>query len=97
MSSVPSRNKSTPAELWRAELHGYVVLDHGEKPDEVRRLTQVAEAYRASCAARDHPYVVAILGPRKAEVVLDMATCSWDLCGSRVDDDDDDEVLPSRT
>lgn len=80
MSSVPSRNMTTPAELRLAQLHGYIVLDHADRPDEARPLAEVAESYRASCAAKDRPYVTANLGPRKAEVVLDMAPCSWELC-----------------
>ncbi len=84
MSSVPSRNMTTPAELRLAQLHGYIVLDHADRPDKARPLAEVAESYRASCAAKDHPYVAANLGPRKAEVVLDMAPCSWVLCGACV-------------
>ena len=84
MSSVPSRNMSAPAELKLAERHGYIVLDHAERPDEAHQLTQVAESYYAWCAANDRPYVAAILGPRKAEVTLDMASCSWVLCGACV-------------
>ncbi len=51
MSSVPSRNISTPAELRLAQRHGYIVLGHADRPDEARPLAEVAESYRASCAA----------------------------------------------
>jgi len=84
MRSIPSRNVSTPAELRLAPLHGSIVLDHADRPEEARPLAEVAESYRASCAAKDHPFVAAILCPRKAEVALDMATCSWVLCGACV-------------
>ncbi len=84
MSSVRFRNMTTPAELRLAERHGYIVLDHADRPDKARPLAEVAESYRASCAANDRPCAVANLGPRKAEVVLDMATCSWVLCGTCV-------------
>ncbi len=82
MSSVPSRNMSTPAELRLAQLHGYIVLDHDEKPGEARQLAQVAESYRALCVANDRPYAAATLAPEACEVVLDMEPCSWELCGA---------------
>jgi len=70
------------------------VLDHAEKSDNAHQLAEVAELFRAACAAKDRPCAVANLGPRKVEVVLDMSPCSWDLCGACVDEAG---VLPSRT
>ena len=82
MSSVPSRDPSSPALLVRAGRQGYIVLDHAERPDRAHQLAQVAESYRALCVANDRPYAAATLAPEACEVVLDMAPCSWELCGA---------------
>ncbi len=79
MSSVPSRNTSSPAASGLVECQGYIVLDHAQRPDGARQLAEAAEAYRASCAVEDRPYAAAILGPETAEVVPDMSPWSREL------------------
>lgn len=66
------------AELVLSRCLGHIVLDHVDGPGRAHRPTQVAGAYRGSCAARDRPYAAAILGHEVAAVVPDGSPGSRD-------------------
>jgi len=61
----------------RAAHNGSIVRDHAEEPGKAERWAQAAEAFHASCEADDRPYATATPGHRRAEVVPDLAPCSW--------------------